>query len=169
MTRTKVIAWMTSWALTAAAALMIMSAAFSADAPSPFIGKWALDLEKSTFQPGPSGMKSQTVTVTAAPGGATTSHTVIDTVLADGSTNRTEYTSANDGKAVPVTGDPDDDAVVATLLSPNTVKDVYMKAGKASGTGTFTVSKNGKIMQGTLSGTAPDGTKWKNHFVYVRQ
>jgi hypothetical protein len=51
-------------ALTATAALAIMSTASSTDTPNPFIAKWALDLQKSTFHPGPSGMKSQTIVPT---------------------------------------------------------------------------------------------------------
>jgi hypothetical protein len=166
MTQTKP---MTSFRLLAltAAALLIMSAASSADATNPFIGKWALDLQKSTFHPGPSGMKSQTVVVTATTGAAT--HTVIDTVGADGSTYHVEFTSASDGKSVPTTGDQDSDSVVLTSLNPNTVKEVFMKAGKVSGTGTLTVSKSGKTFQGPFHGTNEDGSKWNNHFVYIRQ
>jgi hypothetical protein len=156
-----------SFALTATAALMVMSAASSADAPGPFIGQWTLDLHKSTFHPGPSGMRSQTVIVTEAPGGAT--HTVIDTVGADGSSYHVEFTSASDGKPVPTTGDPDSDSVVLTAPNSNTVKEVFMKAGKATATGTLTVSKSGKTFQGPFHGTNADGSKWNNLLVYVRQ
>jgi hypothetical protein len=167
MARFKAKASIRSFALTATAALAMMSTASSADAPNPFIGKWALDLQKSTFHPGPSGMKSQTLIVTEAPGGA--ARTVIDTVGADGSIYHVEYTSASDGKPVPTSGDPDSDSIVQTSLNPNTVKAVYMKAGKPTGTGTFTVSKSGKTLQGPMHGTNADGSKWNNHFVYVRQ
>jgi hypothetical protein len=101
-----------SLTLTVTAALVIMSAASSADASNPFIGKWALDLQKSTFHPGPSGIKSQTVTVTE--GSGVTTHTVIDTVPADGSTYHVEFTGSNDGKPAPTTGDADSDSVVLT-------------------------------------------------------
>jgi hypothetical protein len=152
--------------VSATAALTLFTSA-SADAPNPFLGKWALDLQKSTFHPGPSGMKSQTITVTDASGGAT--HSVIDTVGADGSTFHVEYTSASDGKSVPTTGDPDSDSIVQTLLNPTTVKSVWLKTGKPTATGTLTVSKSGKTFQGPFYGTNPDGTKWRNQLVYVRQ
>jgi hypothetical protein len=167
MGQTKVIASIRSLAFTAAAALFLMSAASSADAPNPWIGKWALDLKKSTFQFGPSGMKSQAITVTEASGGAT--HNVIDTVGADGSTYHVEYTSANDGKSVPTTGDPDSNSLVQTSLNPNTVKGVWSKAGKVTATGTLTLSKSGKTFQGPFHGTNADGSKWNNHLVYVRE
>jgi hypothetical protein len=167
MAQTKAMASFQSMALTMTAALMIMSTASSADAPNPFVGKWTLDLQKSTFHPGPSGMKSQTVTVTEASG--STTHTVIDTVGADGSTYHVEFTSGNNGKPVPTTGDPDSDSVVLTSLNPNTAKEVFLKAGKPTATGTLTVSKSGKTFQAPFHGTNADGSKWNNHFVYVRQ
>jgi hypothetical protein len=167
MAQTKAMTTIRALTVTAAAALMITSAALSADAPNPFIGKWALDLKKSTFHPGPSGMKSQTVTVTEASGGTT--HSVIDTVGADGSTYHVEFTSANDGKPVPTTGDPDSDSVVLTSLNPNTAKEVFLKAGKPTATGTLTVSKSGKTFEAPFHGTNADGSKWNNRFVYVRQ
>jgi hypothetical protein len=167
MTQIKVVASIKSLTLTMSAALMMVCSASSADTASPFIGKWALDLGKSTFNPGPSGIKSQTVTVTEAPGGAT--HTAIDTVGADGSTYHVEFTSGNNGKPVPTTGDPDSDSVTITALNSNTVKEVFLKAGKATATGTLTVSKSGKIFHAPLHGTNADGSKWNNHFVYIRE
>jgi hypothetical protein len=166
-TRTRTIASIGSLALSAAAALVTIGPAAFADTSNPFIGKWALDLQKSTFHPAQSGMKSQTITVTDAPAGAT--HTVIETVGADGSTYRVEYTSASDGKAVPTTGDPDSDSLVQTSVAPNSVKDVWLKAGKSTSSGTVTVSKSGKTFQGPFHGTNADGSKWNNHLVYVRQ
>jgi hypothetical protein len=166
MARTKVIASIRTLALTATAVLMTISTASSADAPNPFIGNWALDTGKSTFSL-PPGPKSQKVTVTEAPGGAT--RTVIDTVGGDGSTYHLDYTSANDGKSVPTSGDPGIDSVVATMINSNTIKDVFMKTGKAVQTGTFTVSKSGKTFQGPNHGTNADGSKWKAHLVYARQ
>jgi hypothetical protein len=167
MARTNRLLFMRALALTAAAALTMISLASAADTPSPWLGKWALDLKKSTFHPGPSGMKSQTIIVTEAPGGAT--HNVIDTVGADGSTFHVEYTSISDGKAVPTTGDPDSDSLVQTSPNPNAVKSVWLKSGKATATGTLTMSKSGKSFQGPYYGTNADGSKWNNHLVYVRQ
>jgi hypothetical protein len=44
MARTKAVTSIRLLSLTAAATVVIMSAASSADAPNPWIGKWALDL-----------------------------------------------------------------------------------------------------------------------------
>jgi len=165
MARTKSTMFVKALVVTAAAVLMSTSA--TSDTSNPFLGKWALDLEKSTFHPPPSGMKSQTIIVTDAAGGGT--HNVIDTVGADGSTFHVEYTSANDGKSVPTTGDPDSDSIVQTSINSKTVKSVWLKAGKVTAAGTLTISKSGKTFRGPFHGTNADGSKWKNYLVYVRQ
>jgi hypothetical protein len=166
MAQTKPIALIKVLAFSAAATLLMINIAASADTPNPFLGKWVLDVGKSTFDP-PPPPKSQTITVTQATGSAT--HVTIDTVAADGTSDHMDYTSANDGKAVPVTGEKDIDSVVATLLNPRKVKTVYMKAGKTVSSSTVTVTKSGKIMQGPLSGPMPDGSHWTYNNVYRRQ
>ena len=166
MARSKSIAFMRVLTLAAATALTLISVASSADTPNPFVGKWVLNVAKSTFDP-PPAPKSQIITVTQATASAT--HVTIDTVEADGSSDRLEYTSASDGKAVPVTGVANIDSAVATLVNPRMVKTVYMKAGKLVSSSTATVTKSGKTMQVPLTGPNPDGSNWKYHDVYTRQ
>jgi hypothetical protein len=166
MAQTKPIALIKVLAFSAAATLLMINIAASADTPNPFVGKWVLDVGKSTFNP-PPAPKSQTITVTEVKGNTT--HVTIDTVEADGSSDHLDYTSANDDKAVPVTGGNDIDSVVATLLNPRKVKTVYMKAGKTVSSSTVTVTKSGKIMRGPFSGAMPDGAHWTYNIVYARQ
>jgi hypothetical protein len=153
--------------MSAIAAVVVFTTASAADNPTPFIGVWVLDMQKSTFQPGPADIKSQTVTVTAAPGGAV--HSVIASVGTDGKNYRVEYTTLSDGKPAPTTGDPDDDSVAITKVNEHVSNQVWMKDGKTTGQGTLTISKDDKIFTAALHGTAGDGTKWKNTFVYNRQ
>ncbi len=153
-------------AVTAVAALIVISVASSADAPSPFVGKWVLNVSKSTFDP-PPPVKSNTSTVTEVSGGGL--HTAIDNVEADGSSNHMEYTiPPGGGKSVPVTGTTYADSINVTQVNARTIKYALIKAGKTVETGTFTVSKSGKTMQGPLSGTY-ENVHWKDHFVYDRQ
>jgi hypothetical protein len=166
MARSRPITFMRALALTAAAALTVITVASSADTPSPFVGTWVLSVPKSAFDP-PPAPKSQTVAITQAAG--STTHVIIDTVEADGSSDRLEYTTGTDGRAVPVTGVPNIDSMTNTLVNPRTAKTVYLKAGKIVSSGTFTVSKSGKTMQGPLSGPNADGSVWKYHYVYARQ
>lgn len=166
MRRTKEISSIRVLAITAALTLIMPSLAVSADTTSPFVGKWALVIGKSTFDP-PPPPKSETVTTTPATGGGY--HVAIDTVNADGTKSHLEYTTANDGKSVPVTGNPDVDSLVSTQINSHKIKNVFMKAGQPVATGTVSVSKSGKTMQGPLSGADGNGGTWKYHDVFVRQ
>jgi hypothetical protein len=165
MTRTRPIIFMRMLAVTAASTLTLLTVASSADAPNPFVGTWVLNVAKSTFDP-PPPLKSHTVTVTQVPGGGI--HAILDIGEADGTKLHVEYTTALDGKAVPVSGYPDADSIIVTQVNPRTIKNNFMRAGKTVETGTFTVSKSGKTMHGPLSGTE-GGVPWKYHYVFDRQ
>src|ERR1700733_3356859 len=101
MARTSPIPFMRLFSVIAAAALALLSLTSSADTPNAFVGTWVLNVSKSTFDP-PPPLKSSTVTVTPAQG--RTVHTIVDIVEADGTSQHVEYTTAFDGKAVPVNG-----------------------------------------------------------------
>jgi hypothetical protein len=164
MALTKTMTSIRTLALTAAA-LTTMSGTSLADTPNPFVGTWVLNVAKSTFDP-PPPLKSHHVAITPASGGGF--HNSIDIVEADGSRTHLEFTTALDGKAVPVTGYPYADSVVVSQVNAHTLKEVFLKAGKAVETGTFTVSADGKVMQGPLAGT--DGNiSWRYHYIFDRQ
>jgi len=165
MARTSPIPFMRLFSVIAAAALALLSLTSSADTPNAFVGTWVLNVSKSTFDP-PPPLKSSTVTVTPAQG--RTVHTIVDIVEADGTSQHVEYTTAFDGKAVPVNGYPDADSIIVTQINSRTIKDVFLKAGKPVERGTFTISKDGKTMRGPLSGTEGD-VHWKYHYVFERQ
>ncbi len=164
MTRTNAKASIRSLVLIVTA-LSIMTGAALATTPNPFVGTWVLNVAKSTFDP-PPPLKSHHVVIAAAPEGRL--HNSIDIVEADGSPTHLEFTTALDGKAVPVTGYPYADSVMVSQVNAHTQKEVFLKAGKVVETGTFTVSASGKTMQGPLSGT--DGNiSWKYHYIFDRQ
>jgi hypothetical protein len=156
----------TALTFTVAAVLTTLNLTASAGA-NPFAGRWMLNVEKSTFDPGPP-LKSLTLTITETGDGAL--HEVIEYVegSASGTVNRLEFTTAVDGKSVPVSGGAEADSVIATYLSPRTIKYVFKKSGKSIETGTFSVSKDGKTMQGPLSGKDAKGV-WKYHYIADRQ
>jgi hypothetical protein len=152
-------------AVTAAATLAVSTVSF-ADTPSPFVGTWVLNVAKSTFDP-PPPLKSNTTTTTEVAGGGL--HTVINIVEADGSKTHLEYTiPPGGGKAAPVTGSEYADSILLTQINSRKLKYVLTKAGATVESGTYTISKGGKIMKGRLSGTY-DKALWKAHFVYDRQ
>jgi hypothetical protein len=165
VTRTTSLSFLKLPAVAATAALIMISLASSAQTPNAFVGKWVLNISKSTFNP-PPPLKSHTVTVTQVAGGGI--HTTLDIGEADGTSLHVEYTTALDGKAVPVTGYPNADSIIVTQVSPRTIKNDFLKAGKTVETGTFIVSKSGKTMHGSLSGTE-GGVPWKYHYIFERQ
>jgi hypothetical protein len=148
-----------------AVALTLTSFASSADTPDPSVGTWVLNTAKSTCDP-PPAPKSHTLTIAEAPGGAI--HETIDMVEGDGKRTHMEFTSARDGKYVPVTGSEYADSVSITQVNPTTMKYVLKKAGKHLESGTFAISKDGKSMKGSLSGKDSQGA-WKCNFVSDRQ
>lgn len=148
-----------------AVAFTLTSFASSANASDPFVGTWVLNAAKSDCDP-PPAPKSQTFTITEAPGGAI--HETIDIVDDDGTKTHMEFTSARDGKYVPISGSGYADSVSITLIDSSTTKYVMRKAGKRIDSGTFTVSKDGKTNTGSLSGK--DGAVvWKCHFIFDRE
>ena len=166
MSRTHLIAFAKKLTGTVAATLILVSVASSADTQSPFVGKWVVDIARSTFEPA-QPPKSNTVTVTEVSGGGL--HTVVEIVEADGSNTHMEYTIPLGGtKATPVSGTEYADSISATYPSARTIKYSLSKSGAVIETGTLTVSKSGSTMQGTLSGTYQN-VPWKDHFVYHRQ
>jgi hypothetical protein len=166
MARTNLIAFVKMLAITAAAAFTLVTVASSADTVNPFVGKWVLNVAKSTFDP-PQPPKSNTATTTEASGGGL--HTVIDIVEADGSSTHMEYTIPPGGpKATPVTGSEYADSIIVAQVNAHTIKYSLSKAGKMIESGTLTVSKSGKTMRGPLSGTYQNAP-WKDYFVYDRQ
>ncbi len=148
-----------------ATALTLASFASSAAAEESFVGTWQLDAAKSTCDP-PPAPKSHTFTIAEAPGGAV--HETIDLVEGDGTKTHMEFTSARDGKYVPVTGTGYVDSVSIKQVDPRTFHYAFKKAGKRIESGTFKVSKDGKRMHGTLSGKDSNAS-WKCQFVSVRQ
>jgi hypothetical protein len=148
-----------------AVVLSLTSFASSSDAPDSFVGTWVLNAAKSACDP-PPAPKSQTFTIAEAPRGAI--HETIDIVDDDGTKTHMEYTSARDGKYVPVTGTGYADSVSITLVDPSTTQYVMKKEGKRIDSGTFTVSKDGKTTRGSLSGKDAGGA-WKCHLVFDRQ
>jgi hypothetical protein len=145
--------------------LTLASFASSAAADETMIGTWVLNAAKSTCDP-PPAPKSHTFTIAEAPGGAV--HETIDLVEGDGTKTHIEFTSARDGKYVPVTGSGYADSVSLKQVDPRTFNYAFKKAGKRIESGTFKISKDGKSMQGTLSGKDSDAA-WKCHFVSERQ
>ena len=89
--------------------------------------------------------------------------------MADGAPMKWGYTSAGDGKDVPVTGHPSYDAAKVTQTSPTERTVVYKKDGKVVATTKTAVSKDGTTLTVTTTGTDPKGQAISNVSVYTKQ
>ena len=142
----------------------LISAAFAQSDPQ--VGVWKLNVEKSTYSPGP-GPKSGTTKIEAAGSGT---KVIVDQVLADGTKRHYEFAANYDGKDSPVTGNnPELDTVARTRINANTVQTIAKKGGKVTTTQSSVVSSDGKTRTVTTKGTSASGQKVDNVAVYERQ
>jgi len=133
---------------------------------NPQIGTWRMNIPKSTFSSG-TGFKSATATIEAV--GAGVKHTV-DSVYADGTSRRYEYTTSYDGKDAPVVGNsPWGDTTALSHVDAKTVRTVYKFHGTVTVVQTSVVSNDGKTRTVTTKGTSPTGQAVNNVSVYDRQ
>jgi hypothetical protein len=128
------------------------------------LGTYKLNVAKSKFSPGPAP-KSSTVTFSAAGAGV---KAVIDGVGPDGAKVHWEYTANFDGKAYPVTGNPDGDMVTATRVNPTTIETRYTLKGKPTTVNTRVYSADGKTMTVTTTGVNAQGQKLNNVQVFEK-
>lgn len=149
----------------AAVSAVAFSAAAGAQAPDPLVGTWKLDVAKSTYKPGPAP-KSATVVIEAAGKGL---KIAVDAVGGDGKPMKWGYTNARDGKETPVTGNPAYDTVSVNQTSPTEGTITYKKGGKTIATTKTMVSKDGKTMTVTTTGTDPMGQAMNNVALYTKQ
>lgn len=124
-----------------AAALLV------AAADDSFVGAWKLNVAKSKISPGPAP-KSETVTI--EPGGKVS----VEEVTADGKTIAWGYTVSGDTPA-PITG-MENSSVVEKRIDDRTVEHTW-KMGEATLNGRGVLSKNGKVMTYTMTGTNSKG------------
>ena len=152
-------------ALTGICALALGVAVANAQTPDPLVGTWKLDVAKSTYKPGPAP-KSATVVITAAGKGLKID---IDAVGGDGTPMKWMYANERDGKETPVTGNPAYDTVSVAQNSPTEGTITYKKGGKTIATAKTSLSKDGKTLTVTTTGTDPKGQAMNNVGLYTKQ
>jgi hypothetical protein len=134
----------------------------AAPASDPVVGTWQLNGPKSTFTAGPA-LKSQTRTYSQSGQSITL---VMKTVGADGKEVTTQTTYQLDGKDYPVTGTPDYDSLSAQQVDSNTAKFTFKKGGKAVGTSSRVVSKDGKTLTSKIKVTTAKGEESESVMVF---
>lgn len=123
-----------------------------------FVGTWKLNVAKSKFDPGP---PPTSLTVTIAPDKVT-----VEEVHADGKTENWSYTPSP-GSAATITG-MENSSVVEKRVDDHTIEHTW-KMGESTMQGKGVLSKNGKRMKYTLTGSTQDGKPLHNVEVYDKQ
>ncbi len=154
----------TSLAVASLGLTAFVSAAFAGKMDT-LLGDWDLNVAKSRFEPRPP-MKKYTMKVIAAG----TDHLLIksDWIEADGTAGHVEYSTAFDGKPIPIIDYPFADTVTDTVVNATTWKSVWTKDGKIVERELETISADGKTFRETDQGRDEKGRKYKNHLVFER-
>jgi len=149
------------------AALVLMTAVSHAQSSDPWIGTWKVNLEKSTYSPGPTPTEAAVVKMESAPNGV---KTTIDGVNPQGQKTHTETVAAFDGKDYPVKGAPDPTATSSLKRIDNrTFENQAKVSGKATVTTRVAISADGKTLTATQTGKNAQGQAVKNVIVAEKQ
>ena len=133
--------------------------------PDPVVGTWQLNVSKSTFTAG-QALKSQTRTYSQSGRSITLD---MKTVGPDGKESTTHTTYRFNGKDFPVSGTPDYDSLSAKRVDNNTAEFTLKKGGKAVGTTSRTVSKDGATLTSKIKITTATGEKSESVLVFDKQ
>jgi hypothetical protein len=128
-------------------------------------GTWKLNVAKSKYTPGPPP-KSATITYEETVDGIKRTGGSVD---AGGKTTPFEYNAKYDGKDYPVTGQDLYDTITIKRIDDQTAESTLKKSGKAVSNVRRVISKDGKVMTLTITGTNPKGEKMQNVAVYEKQ
>ena len=142
-----------------------VAAAIAAQPADPVVGTWKLNVEKSSYNPGPA-RKSETRTYE----GTLSSNTVSWTgVNAAGQSVSNHNTVHFDGKDYPTTGSQDYDTIAAKHVDAFTVESQLKRAEVVVGHSRRVVSKDGKTLTLTVNWTNAMGVAFSEVRVYDRQ
>jgi hypothetical protein len=131
---------------------------------NPAVGTWKLNVEKSTYTPGPAP-KSLTRTLEAKGDNVKYS---FEGVSAEGTSVAYSFTVAYDGKESAITGSMPGgaDTISIKRIDANNFETTLKKAGKVIGTAKSEISQDGKVTTVTAQGTNADGLAMTSSAVY---
>jgi hypothetical protein len=148
--------------LAAAVFVAMVGAVVLAQAPSPLVGTWKLNVAKSKAP-----FKSGTSVIEAVGDGI---KFTVDLVGNDDTKSHWGFTANYDGKDVPVTGDSIyGDTVSVTRVNERTIRIIGKYQGKPTTTHTINVSADGKTRTSTAKGTDKNGKPVDSVSFYERQ
>jgi hypothetical protein len=149
------------------AAVLVVSAIARTQSSDPWIGTWKVNLEKSTYSPGPKPTVAATVKIEPSAGGI---KTTIDGTNAEGKPTHTETVAMFDGKDNPVKGAQAPNTTNALKRIDDRTFEVMGKIdGKPTVTTRVAVSADGKTMTATQTGKNAKGESVNNVIVMDKQ
>lgn len=143
---------------------VFFGSALAAAAQDPNMGTWKLNEAKSHFAKG--ATKNHTVVYEMA---GNDIKVTVDGTDDSGNAVHSEWTGKFDGKYYAVSGDPTSDMRMYRRVNKRTLAIRGKKDGKATLSGTITVSRNGKTRTVTTSGRSAQGHWVTNTAVYDKQ
>ena len=150
-------------AFLAFAAIPLTSAA---QTPSTWFGSWTLNVERSTYDPGPPPYKRATYTIEPWGDGM---KVVYDMVHPRGGVTHLEWQGRIDGKDYPLQGIDAFVTYAYNQLSPGVYETIVKMGGRVAAKSTVTVSADGKTMTTTTKGVDSSGRAVTTLTVYERQ
>jgi len=147
-----------------AIALMTSAASLFAAENTRF-GNWKVNLDKSTYNPGPKPTVASTLRIEAMGKGEKVSVKGI----ADGKPTEYSYTATSDGKPYATSGSPYGDHATLKIIDERASEMTYTANGKVTRTARRTVSADGKTLTIASNGVNAKGEQYNNTVVYERQ
>jgi hypothetical protein len=157
--------WLRLRFFAAFAAASLASAVPAQTPPDLVLGTWVLNVEKSTYSPGPPP-KAQTRVYEAHGDGV---KATITTIGADGNEVKAEYTANYDSLEYPLTGSAQVDAIALKRVSVYRAEATLMHARKVIGSAVRIISEDGKSMTIRFKGIDRDGRSVDNNAVYDKK
>jgi len=148
----------------AACSAIVLSSSVALAAEN-WLGTWKLDVAKSKFVPGP-GPKSLTLKFEATKDGIKVTS---DRVDAEGKATHGGYVSKFDGKDARWEGNPEADMASPKKIDENSYENTWKKGGKVTIVAKGVVSKDGKTLTVTQTGTDSKGRAVNSTAVYDKQ
>jgi hypothetical protein len=148
-------------------AFLVASSIVRTQSSDPWIGTWKVNLEKSTYSPGPKPTVAATVNIEPSGDGI---KTTIDGTTPEGQPTHTETVASFDGKDNPVKGAQAPNTTSALKRIDDRTFEVIGKLdGKPAITTRVAVAADGKTMTATQSGKNAKGETVNNVIVLDKQ
>lgn len=139
----------------------------AAQTPSSWFGSWSLNIERSTYDPGPPPYKRATYTI--EPWGTDGMKVIYDMVHPRGGVTHLEWQGRIDGKDYPLQGIDAFVTYAYTQVSPGVHETIVKMGGRVAATSTVAVSADGKSMTTTTRGIDSAGRAVTTITVYEKR